>query len=140
MIAALIIISLGFYLTGFSDTQAVQETILGLGALVAIYVLIVRVSAEEIFFRGFLLNFVSKFSFKIKNKLIKQNALFIGVLISTAIFSFAHVGYGSLVELTGAFVLGMILAINFAKQKNLYAVILAHFLYNLFVFSITLMS
>ncbi len=87
------------------------EKIKTLSPFLLIYLLVVRVFLEEWFFRGFL---VSK----------------MGVLFSAALFGIAHYGYGSIVEVTGAFILGIVLAYYFKRLKNLYPLYAAHFLYN----------
>ncbi len=76
------------------------------------YFLTVRVFAEEVFFRGFL-------------------AKHAGALVSSVLFALAHFAYGSVVEVAGAFALGLVLAAAFGQNKNLVPNILAHFFYNL---------
>ncbi|MBI4044686.1 MAG: CPBP family intramembrane metalloprotease [Candidatus Diapherotrites archaeon] len=78
------------------------------------YLLVARVIAEEIFFRGFL-------------------AKKTGAVISSIVFGALHASYGSAVEITGAIVLGYVLAKAFESNKNLLPNIFAHFLYNLTV-------
>lgn len=83
--------------------------------LLIAYLLTVRVIAEEVFFRGFL---------------VKET----GIIVSSILFSLMHIFYYSFAELVGALVLGFILAGFYAKQKDLYANITAHALYNLYLF------
>ncbi|MEK7540280.1 MAG: CPBP family intramembrane glutamic endopeptidase [Patescibacteria group bacterium] len=78
------------------------------------YLLVARVIAEEIFFRGFL-------------------AKKTGAVVSSIVFGALHASYGSGVEIIGAIVLGYALAKAFEKNKNLFPNIAAHFLYNLTV-------
>ena len=73
---------------------------------------IVLVFVEEFFFRGFL---VPK----------------VGMLISTLIFTFFHYGYGSIAEIIGVFVLGLILAYWFKKRNSLIQNYFGHLFYNL---------
>ena len=91
--------------------EAVQE-ILNLSPIFIAYLLVIRVLAEEIFFRGFLVN---KF----------------GIIPSSLLFGVAHIGYGSIAQIIGAFILGMILAYAFKKNQNLYPNIVSHTAYNL---------
>lgn len=86
-----------------------------------VYLLVVRVFLEEWFFRGFL---------------VKKT----GVLFSSILFSIAHIGYGSYVELFGAFILGLVLAIYFKRIQNLWPLVAAHLLYNLFAISVIFLS
>lgn len=100
---------------GLNDLDKVSEKVNSLALMSPIiitYLLIVRVIAEEIFFRGFL---VQK----------------IGIIASSALFAVAHYAYGSSAEIIGAFVLGTVLAYQFNKSKDLTATIWAHMLYNL---------
>ncbi len=83
------------------------------------YLLIVRVAAEEVLFRGFL---VPK----------------IGILGSSVVFAAMHASYGSYLEVAGAFLLGLILAYAFKRWQNLFPIIAAHTLYNIFALSIIL--
>jgi hypothetical protein len=98
----------------FNDLQVVENKIrffLREQPFLLAYFLIVRVFAEEVFFRGFL---------------IKR----IGLLASTVLFALLHGFYGSVLEVLGAFVLGFILGYYFIKKNSLYSIIGAHFLYN----------
>lgn len=108
-------IALILSLIGLNDLVKVDtaiEEILTLSPLIIAYLLIVRVLAEEIFFRGFL---------------VKK----IGVIPSSLVFGLAHVGYGSIAQIIGAFILGIILAFAFQKNKNLLPNFVAHASYNL---------
>jgi len=96
---------------GLNDTSLVEKKIVGLTPGIIAYLVFVRSSAEEIFFRGFL---------------VKKT----GIVVSSAIFSIAHYGYGSVAEVIGAFSLGLILAWNFKKNGCLIPNIVAHILYN----------
>lgn len=68
--------------------------------------------AEEIFFRAFL---------------IKRT----GIIFSSALFALAHIAYGSIAEIIGAFGIGIILALIFLRSKSILPCILIHVLYNL---------
>ena len=112
-----LIIGIALALLGQNDTELVRETIKPIIAspLLLVYVLAVRVPAEEIFFRGFL---VPK----------------LGILGSSALFALAHFGYGSIAEIIAAFLLGVLISWFFKRSKSLLPIILAHSLYNLSIF------
>ncbi len=98
-----------------NDLQPVGKTILFLLAqspIALAYLLSIRVIAEELFFRSFLVPRV-------------------GILASTIAFAAAHVLYGSALQVIGAFVLGLILAYYFRKNNSVYPNIVAHALYNM---------
>ncbi len=79
-----------------------------------VYIFLVRIPAEELFFRSFL-----------TKKL--------GIWLSSAIFALAHVFYFSIGEIVGAFILGAILAYNFRANKTIVPNIIAHILYNFII-------
>jgi membrane protease YdiL (CAAX protease family) len=108
-------LSFVFSLFGFQDLSLVSKTLLSLPKTYLIYLFIVRVFFEEWFFRGFL---------------VKR----IGVILSSIIFACMHIAYGSIVEIFGAFVLGVLLGRYFQKTNNLWPNYLAHMLYNVSAF------
>ncbi len=111
---AFIVLTAVFSLLGLNDLNKVQDVVSKMDLWLLIYMLIVGVLAEEIFFRGFL---------------VKK----IGILGAATLFALFHITYGSLLEIIGAFVLGYILADSFNKNKTLVPNYAAHFLYNLIV-------
>ena len=117
LFAVSIALSIAFFAIGFNDTQSVFEAISAIkmqNIFLLFYLLFVRVAGEEVFFRGFL---TAK----------------IGIIPSSALFGLAHVFYGSIAEVIGAFFLGLILSRAFVKNKNLMPNIFAHIFYNFFV-------
>lgn len=108
---------LGFVATvfGISDLNLVSEVITVLPVGYVIYVFIVRVFLEEWFFRGFL---VAR----------------IGVVSSSLIFAAGHIFYGSIVEVIGAFVLGVLLSRYYLKTGNIWPNFFAHFFFNVFMY------
>ena len=112
MFIAASIISIMFYNAGLNDLSKVDQVISGFGFSTLLYLVIVRATAEEIFFRGFL---------------VKR----IGVIASTIIFAALHFGYGSITEIIGALYLGFILAYVFSKNKSIIPNIFAHVFFNI---------
>ncbi len=115
------ILSTVFTFLNLNDLEKVSEIALELkkSYLLLAYLLIFRIFAEEIFFRGFL---------------VKKT----GVIISSILFALAHIGYGSIIQVFGAFILGLILALNFKLNKSLIPNILAHMAYNAVIIFIIL--
>lgn len=97
-----------------NDLQNVEGTINRLPLYVVAYLLIIRVLAEELFFRGFLVNLI-------------------GVVPSSIIFAAFHFSWNSVIEVIGAFVAGLILAYYFKKNQTIYPNIIAHICYNLVI-------
>jgi uncharacterized protein len=98
-----------------SDLNLVGEEILKYSPLAIVYLFLIRVFLEEWFFRGFL-------------------TPRLGVIFSSALFALGHLAYGSIIEVIGAFVLGIFLASMYKKNKNLWPNFFAHFLYNLVIY------
>ena len=105
------IIALLLTIVSLNDTAKVEQKISSTGPLLLGYLFIVRVTAEEWFFRGFL---------------VKQ----IGILGSSIAFAAVHAFYFSIAEVIGAFFLGLLLAYYFKKNNSLYPNIIAHISYN----------
>ena len=109
------LIGLATGILNVNDTQKVYSQVIEIKSnapFLLAYLLVVRVIAEEVFFRGFL---------------AKQ----LGAGVSSVVFGLAHVFYGSVTEIIGAVVLGYVLAKAFEANKSLVPNIGAHFLYNL---------
>jgi membrane protease YdiL (CAAX protease family) len=109
---------------GINDLSKVQEVVVetySQNAPALIFTLLVGVFAEEFFFRVFL---------------VKRA----GMLISTIIFTFAHLGYGSAAETIGVFFLGLILSYWYKKKNSLFQNYFGHMLYNLFAIAIYLVG
>lgn len=104
-----------FSFFGIEDFTQVNEKVRALSLALIVYVLVVRVPAEEIFFRGFL---------------VKK----IGLLPASLIFGLAHYGYGSVAEIIGAFILGLAFSYAYKQSNNLLPNIIAHCAYNLLFF------
>ena len=102
-------------LFGVSDLQLVGQEILKYSPIAIIYLFIVRVFLEEWFFRGFL-------------------TPRLGIVFSSLLFALAHIAYGSVIQLIGAFVLGVFLARSYQKTGNILPNVLAHSLYNFVIY------
>lgn len=85
----------------------ISASLIGFILLVGIVVFI-----EELFFRAFLIRKI-------------------GVLSATIIFTIFHIGYGSIAQIIGVFLLGLILAYWFKKNESILQNYLGHLLYNL---------
>ena len=106
-----------FALPQYNDLENVRQNVMFYvesGKLVYFFVmLVIGVFLEEYFFRAFLVNRI-------------------GIFLSTLAFALLHYGYGSWVEMIGAFVLGLILAWYYKKHQDLFVNFYAHILYNIF--------
>ena len=124
ILAVLFIVStllgMAFSFIGLVDAvkveAAIKKIFLASPFLLA-YLFIVRVIAEEIFFRGFL---------------VKE----IGIIGSAVSFGLMHVLYFSIAEVIAATVLGVLLAWFYKRNKSLYPNIIAHMAYNIASFGL----
>ncbi len=105
-------ISLIFYFFELNDQQNIKDVVKSLPLIAIPFAVLFAPFAEEVFFRGFL---YKKF----------------GVWVSALIFALLHFAYGSIVEITVAFVIAIFLTYLFIKTKSLWPAIIAHSLFNL---------
>lgn len=114
----LFMLGLAAILLGFNDQEKVSEKIESLPFAVLIFAVVGAPITEELFFRGFL---------------TKRT----GIILSALLFGLMHFAYGSVVEVLGAFMIGLVLATSFKLTKSVTPCILAHMAYN--AISITFM-
>ena len=108
--ALTIILSL-LHLNDLSAVEGIIEAISAEPFYVLIYLMVVRVFAEEFFFRAFLVPRM-------------------GVIGSSLLFAASHITYGSGAEVIGALALGGVLGHYYSKEKKLLPNFIAHLLYN----------
>ncbi len=109
------LLSILFFITKTNDFGTVEETAKGIAIaspIIIIYLLGVKVFCEELFFRAFL---VPK----------------IGIIGASVAFGIAHIGYGSIGQVIGAIILGIILSIAYNQNRSIYSNYTAHALYNI---------
>ncbi|MFH0738076.1 MAG: type II CAAX endopeptidase family protein [Candidatus Micrarchaeota archaeon] len=116
----LLVLGIASMLLGFNDQQNVTDKIADLPLIVLIFAALGAPITEELFFRGFL---TDKF----------------GIIGSSLLFGMMHVAYGSLVEVIGAFLIGVVLAIAFKMSKSITPCILAHMAYNALAITVMVM-
>lgn len=76
---------------------------------------------EELIFRGYLLPRLELLS---KNKIL-------AIIISSILFGLLHIGYGTLLNVIGPIVIGLVFAIQYEKYRNIKILIFCHFLWDL---------
>ncbi|MFA5105722.1 MAG: type II CAAX endopeptidase family protein [Candidatus Micrarchaeia archaeon] len=111
-IAISLLLGLALTLAGVSDSAKIAEKVGSLPLEVLFFAIAISPIAEEVFFRGFL----------------QQK---IGLAPASVLFALAHISYFSVSEIAGALAMGLFLGLIFKYSKNIYAVIIAHALYNL---------
>jgi membrane protease YdiL (CAAX protease family) len=115
----LFVLGIGAILLGFNDQQKVSDKITSLPAIVLVFAIAGAPLTEELFFRGFLVPRA-------------------GIFVSAALFGLLHFAYGSVVEVLGAFLIGLVLGASFRFSRSVTPCILAHMVYN--AISITFIS
>lgn len=113
---------LGFDLT---DTSNIPQLELYFSIPSILILIIIQPIAEEIFFRGFLLDKISY--------LFGKNY---AIIFTSILFGLAHLSYGNIYPAFLTSVIGLLLAILVIKTNNLYSSIIAHILFNIASFSI----
>lgn len=117
LIGISLLLSIVLFLLGINDFGPVEMTInalMGLNPLILVYLFVVRIFAEEFFFRAFLVPRA-------------------GILASSILFGALHYGYGSVAEVIGAFVLGLVLAYFYKRNGKIVPNYIAHLLYNFII-------
>lgn len=91
--------------------------------------LAVQPTAEEIFFRGFLLDKIRSFG-----------GDYAGIILTGILFGLAHMSYGKIYPVIFITLMGFVLAFIVIKTKSLYSAILAHTAFNLISFILYLFA
>ncbi len=114
-------------LVGVQDVGKVGDVMREAPIWLTFFSFLVAPFSEEIFFRAFIYLRLRKFGEKF---VPKKAAMAIAILVSTVLFSAAHYSYGSVVEIVGAFTVGLIFCGLFILTDSLASVIAAHALFN----------
>jgi hypothetical protein len=104
---------------GLLDNGIVADVILAQNAFTLLLAVTIGPLGEELLFRGYL-----------QKK--------IGIILQSALFALFHLGYGSVSEIAAAFSVAVLFGLSFKQKRNIYALVLAHALYNLLSISIVL--
>jgi len=115
LISAGLSITEGITGTNINDLEKVEEVVnneIAFNFTAFIISLVIIVFIEEFFFRSFLVPRI-------------------GMILSTLTFTFFHYGYGSIAELIGVFILGLILAYWFKKRGSIIQNYFGHLFYNI---------
>ncbi len=106
---------------GFNDQAKISEKVNSLPLIVVVGAVLLAPIAEELFFRGFLVNWITDLT-KIS---------WIGIIVSGLVFGMLHFGYSSVVEVVGASMIGILLGVVFRSSGSLVPCIAIHMIYNL---------
>jgi hypothetical protein len=79
---------------------------------------------EELIFRVYLLQ---------RLELLLKNS-YLAIFISTVLFALLHISYGTISNVTGPFIIGLVFAIHYWKYRNIKFIIIFHFIWDLLTF------
>ena len=129
VVALGILIVIGAILTiaGFDLKNAsnIQDLEIYFSPVAIVVLIILQPIAEEIFFRGFLLD-----------KITSLYGEKIAIVSTAGFFGIAHLTYGNAYPALMTGIIGILLAYLVVKTKNLYSCITAHILFNIISFSL----
>ncbi|HUZ61361.1 MAG TPA: type II CAAX endopeptidase family protein [Hanamia sp.] len=112
--------SLGYATNQQAPTLKNMLSILKAHPLLLLFTCITAGVTEEIIFRGYIQTRIE----------LVFNSPVSGIIISAFFFSLAHSFYGTVQEIVGPFIIGLVFAIYYYKYKNIYALMVFHFLFD----------
>lgn len=112
LIMAIIQSTTGIVLNDLDKVAEIINAEIGVSLIGFLILVAIVVFIEELFFRAFLIRKI-------------------GVIGATIIFTIFHIGYGSIAQIIGVFLLGLILAYWFKKNESILQNYLGHLFYNL---------
>ena len=122
-----LLIALGMDVEDLSNVQDIQQYF---PSPVILFLLIaIQPIAEEIFFRGFLLD-----------KIESLAGMNVAIISTALLFGLAHMSYGKIYPVILLIIMGIILAYIVIKTKNIYSAITAHIIFNVVGFALSLFS
>lgn len=114
---------------GFNDQQKVTDKVTDLPLLVLALAVVIAPFTEELLFRAMLVDrlhsLFSSFSFGFSASSL------LSIFCSSLLFGILHFSYGSVVEIVGVFVIGMLLAAIYRISRSVVPCIAIHLIYNL---------
>ena len=105
---------------GLSDSSARLKVLLHIfrnNTPLFIFTVFTAAVIEELFFRGYLIP---------RLQLFFKNA-YLPVIISSLLFGLAHFGFNNISQMINTACIGLITAIHFSKYRNIYILIVVHF-------------
>lgn len=109
---AMVFLSVLGFIFGINDQQNIFDLVNSLPLPLLIFAVLAAPISEEFFFRALLVPRI-------------------GVIPSSILFGIAHFSYGSIIEIVGTFLLGLILSLLYKESKSITPVLITHMSYNL---------
>jgi len=116
----LFLLSIFVSITGYKEKNELAEEIASsLNLFLLILIPLSSSLGEEIFFRGFIFSYLNK-----------KFGWIASTLITSLLFSLAHLEYKALIEIIATFIFSIVLCYLIKSTQNIISSITAHFLYN----------
>lgn len=119
MVLAGMALNIALNLLGLNDGGKAIEVVQELPLYLLVFAFTVVPVAEELFFRALLIPVFSKFTSPVA-----------GAVVSSVFFGITHAAYGSVAEILGTTLLGLVLALYFVRKGDLLPCIIAHAVFN----------
>jgi len=122
----LIAMTIAFTFFGLNDQQNVVDIANSLPLPILLLAILFAPFSEEFFFRAMLTSQIERIHdhFKIPNAAVSA------IIFSSVIFGLFHFAYNSVVEIVGAFLIGLILALIYKRSGSIIPAIAVHMIYN----------
>lgn len=92
---------------------------------------------EEILYRGLLQRWFIGSAARMGAR--PQTAAAVGIGLQAVVFGFSHAGYDTVLNILVPLVIGVLFGVLYHKRGNLYLVMVAHFLYDLFLLGLAML-
>jgi hypothetical protein len=122
----LIAMTVAFTFFGINDQQKVVDIANDLPLPILALAIFFAPFSEEFFFRAMLISRIER----IHGHFQIPHAAFSAVLFSSLIFGMFHFAYDSVVEIVGAFLIGLVLALIYKRSGSIIPAIAVHMIYN----------
>ncbi len=108
------------YYYGLNDQQAITDIVIDLPLYIVLMAIVIAPLTEELLFRVLFITKIQEYT--------KSAAL--AIIVSSLVFSAFHVSYGSVVEIVGVFVVGLIFGFVYWQSRSIIPPLFIHLVYN----------
>lgn len=125
-ICLIFLVILFYFIVGKTPTTSTK--LLGMvnifreNKLLVLFTVLTAGIVEELIFRGYL---------QPRLEIIFKNP-YLAIIISSILFALLHYGYGTVINVIGPFIIGLVFSYYYWKYRNIKVLIICHFLWDLF--------
>lgn len=133
LVALTILLNIILYYANFDDGYKIADTVKDFPFYLLVFAILFAPISEELFFRVLLVEKIESYfsSLLAKTQMPKLLPAALGIFSSSVLFALAHLVYGSIAQLIGAFIIGIFLALLYRYSKSIVPLLIAHLLFNL---------